>query len=253
MSDPLTALRASVDRLANLVRPLGDDEVTKHAYPSAWTIADVVSHVGSSGVIWLRRLDDTLAGRETPDTFAPEVWAEWDAKAPRAKAADGLAVDNDVTVWLERLPSDEQPKISVSMGPITFSWAEVILTRLNEHLLHEWDVAVALNPAATLGADGVMDVVDNLDLVARYTAQPIAPDRTLTVATTEPTRTFEIRVDRKNVDFSTIEPVDDAVLTMPSEAFIRLVYGRLDAEHTPASVLGDAAALDQLRQIFPGP
>jgi hypothetical protein len=40
---------------------------------------------------------------------------------------------------------------------------------------------------------------------------------------------------------------------MPAESFIRLVYGRLDAEHTPPSVLGDEAALDQLRLVFPGP
>ena len=39
---------------------------------------------------------------------------------------------------------------------------------------------------------------------------------------------------------------------MPAEAFIRLVYGRLDPAHTPA-VDGDAALLDQLRATFPGP
>ena len=49
MPDALLALRASVDRLSALVRPLGD-EMTHRAYPSACTIADVLSHVGSSGV-----------------------------------------------------------------------------------------------------------------------------------------------------------------------------------------------------------
>ena len=39
---------------------------------------------------------------------------------------------------------------------------------------------------------------------------------------------------------------------MPAEAFIRLIYGRLDTEHTPATVSGDLAVLSQLRSIYPG-
>ena len=46
------------------------------------------------------------------------------------------------------------------------------------------------------------------------------------------------------------EPVADPELDLPSEAFIRLVYGRLDPEHTPGTVVG--AALDTLRRTFPG-
>ncbi len=41
-------------------------------------------------------------------------------------------------------------------------------------------------------------------------------------------------------------------VTMPAEALLRLSYGRLDPAHTPASVTGDPADLDQLRAIFPG-
>ena len=37
-----------------------------------------------------------------------------------------------------------------------------------------------------------------------------------------------------------------------AEAFSRLVYGRLDPDHTPA-FSGDGALLDALRAVFPGP
>jgi hypothetical protein len=43
-----------------------------------------------------------------------------------------------------------------------------------------------------------------------------------------------------------------ADLTLFAEAFVRLVYGRLDPVHTPPFD-GDAALLDQLRAVFPGP
>jgi hypothetical protein len=39
---------------------------------------------------------------------------------------------------------------------------------------------------------------------------------------------------------------------MPAECFIRLVYGRLDPQHTPP-LQADAATLDELRAVFPGP
>ena len=41
-------------------------------------------------------------------------------------------------------------------------------------------------------------------------------------------------------------------VTMPAEALLRLSYGRLDPEHTPASVSADPDTLDKLRAIFPG-
>jgi uncharacterized protein (TIGR03083 family) len=253
MTDTLGALRNSVDRLGDLVRPLNDDDVGKHAYPSSWSIADVVSHIGSSAVIFERRLDDSLAGRETPPDFTEGVWAEWDHKSPRAKTDEGVAADGAFMRRLEALGPDDRARVSVSLGPVTFGWDEVVRARLNEHVLHEWDVAVALDPTATLASDGVALVIDNLDLIGRYTAQPVAPERTITVATSEPDRAFAVTVETKTVDFSTLDSVSDPTLTMPAEAFIRLVYGRLDAEHTPSSVAGDQQALEQVREVFPGP
>ena len=44
----------------------------------------------------------------------------------------------------------------------------------------------------------------------------------------------------------------DSEVRMPSEALLRLAYGRLDPEHTPAEVTADAADLERLRQVFPG-
>jgi hypothetical protein len=42
-----------------------------------------------------------------------------------------------------------------------------------------------------------------------------------------------------------------AELRLPAEAVLRLVYGRLDREHTPPAD-GSAVDLDQLRATFPG-
>jgi hypothetical protein len=42
------------------------------------------------------------------------------------------------------------------------------------------------------------------------------------------------------------------VLRLPAEAFVRLVYGRLDPDHTPPAVQADPDLLDKLRSTFPG-
>jgi hypothetical protein len=45
---------------------------------------------------------------------------------------------------------------------------------------------------------------------------------------------------------------DLPVLRLPVAAFVRLVYGRLDPDHTPASVVAEGVDLDDLRKAFPG-
>ena len=43
-----------------------------------------------------------------------------------------------------------------------------------------------------------------------------------------------------------------ATLRLPGEAFVRLLYGRLDPGHTPASVEATGIELGTLRHSFPG-
>lgn len=99
MSDSLAALHDSVDRLAALVAPLAPEVLGTPAYPTEWTIADTLSHVGSGAVIFLRLVDDSLAGEETPGDAFPAVWDEWNAKAPADQAADALVADR--VLWTD--------------------------------------------------------------------------------------------------------------------------------------------------------
>ena len=52
------------------------------------------------------------------------------------------------------------------------------------------------------------------------------------------------------VSISPSDQVGDPDIVLPAEALVRLVYGRLDPDHTP-QVRG-TADLDELRRIFPG-
>jgi uncharacterized protein (TIGR03083 family) len=250
----LEALRTSVQRLRGIVEPLDDSAVGRSAYPTEWTIAQVMSHIGSSAVIFQRRIEDELVGTTTSDDFAPSVWDEWNAKTPRAQVADGLAADAALLAALDALSDDQRNELTVSIGPITVDFDGYVGLRLNEHALHTWDIDVALDSAATIPESIAALVVDHLDLISRFTAQPTDGDpATITARTTDPERSFDFDLTAEGATLAqSPTTAASADIELPAEALVRLVYGRLDPRHTPP-VVGDLAALDRLRATFPGP
>ena len=71
MDSPLTPLRGSVGRLHQLCRGLDDAQLESESYCSDWSIADVLSHLGSAAVIMRRHLEDALAGTHDPRRLRP--------------------------------------------------------------------------------------------------------------------------------------------------------------------------------------
>jgi uncharacterized protein (TIGR03083 family) len=248
----LEALRTSAERLRALIAPLDDDDLERPAFPTEWRIADVLSHLGSGAIIQRRRLDDALAHQETPDDFAPTVWDSWNAKSARAQAEDALQADGAVIERLESVSAADRAGFRSEMGPLKFDFTGFVAIRLNEHAFHTWDIEVVLDPDATIPVDIGALLVDNLDLVARYTGKPTGITRTITVDTTTPVRRFTIDLTTDGATFAAGATAADADLTLPAEAFSRLVYGRLPARFTPP-IDGDENALDVLRLVFPGP
>jgi hypothetical protein len=77
---------------------------------------------------------------------------------------------------------------------------------------------------------------------------------TVNVRTSAPARHHRLDVTRDGVRLSPDVQVADAqgVLELPAEALVRLVYGRLDAGHTPMTVRAHGLDLRALRRVFPG-
>jgi uncharacterized protein (TIGR03083 family) len=193
----------------------------------------------------MRRFDDGLAGATTPDEFPQSVWDEWNAKSPRAQVDDGLAVDRASYDRLAALPVGERDRVVLTMGPLSFDFLGAVALRVNEHAVHTWDVEVALDPHAVLPAPLVDAMIDRLELVGGYTARPTGAAKTIVVRTTAPERFFTITLSADAVAFASGGGAGSETVTLPAEAFVRLVYGRFD----PA----DDAALQELVAIFPGP
>ena len=252
MSEVLAVLRSSVSRLHDLVAGMDDAQLVAPSYDTEWTNADVLSHIGSGAVIMQRRLEDTAAGRSTPDDFAQGVWDEWNAKSPRDQADSVLVTDPAFLDAAEGLTEEERKRVSMPMGPMTLDFDSFVGLRLNEHALHTWDLEVMGDASVGLPDGVAAQMIDRLEMIARFTARPDGSERKVTVRTTGPDRRFSIVLSAERVDFVVGTEGDHADLEMAAEAFIRLVYGRLDAGHTPA-VKGSEELLDQLRNVYPGP
>jgi uncharacterized protein (TIGR03083 family) len=250
MIDELTALRASVARLRALVEPLDGAQLRASAYPSEWSIAEVLSHVGSGAVIMGLRIEAERSGHELADDFAPPIWDEWNAKSPEAQAADALVADAALVDQFASLTDAEREKLRFSMGPLQLDAQEFVGLRVNEHALHTWDVEVALQPTATLPTDATAVIIDNLGMIAGFTGKPADDERVISVRTTEPSRAFTLALGPSRVALTATEYDHPPDLELPAEAFVRLVYGRLDPAHTPP--VHGPADLDELRRTFPG-
>ena len=252
----IATLRNSHDRLASLVSPLTPEQLRGPAYPTEWSIAQVLSHLGSGAEISLLNLPAALGQGEPVDRDAfPPIWDAWNAKSPDDQAADGLSSDEKYVRALEQLSDDDLAGISLSLFGMTLDSVGLIRLRLGEHALHTWDVAVSLDPSARVSPDAVELLIDNVPafLAPRLGRPPDAPFRTR-IRTSGPERDYLL------VAADPISMADwpgdgggaDGEVRMPSEALLRLVYGRLDPGHTPAEVTADAADLERLRQMFPG-
>src|SRR5260221_2501599 len=108
----IEALRHSHERLRAVAGPLGPDELQRQSYASDWSIAQVLSHLGSQAEIFGLFLDAGLSGQDPPGPEAfPPIWEAWNAKSPQDQAADALRADEAGTVPLHALDGDQQKQL----------------------------------------------------------------------------------------------------------------------------------------------
>ncbi len=250
---PIAALRASHDRLAALVRGLATEAYTAQAYPKEWNIAAVLSHLGSGAEITALAFDAALAGAEPPGRDAhPPIWDRWNAKAPAAQVHDSIEINEKLVARFERLTPDQRANLRVGSFLGLVDVDTLARLRLNEHAVHTWDVAVSVDPMATVGPEAVGYVLDGLGAVAAWSGRANGLSTVVSVVTTDPERELALHLGESvTLEPATGSEAEVATLRLPAEALVRLVYGRLDAAHTPPLTL-TGLELDDLRAVFPG-
>jgi uncharacterized protein (TIGR03083 family) len=250
----LAVLRASHERLAAALGALGEDGAERPSYDDGWSVAQVASHLGSGTEIFRHYLDAGARGEPTPgNDLNQPIWDAWNAKAPTDQIRDSLAVNASFLDAVDGLSESERDGWRLEVFGSQQDLADFLQMRLNEHAVHTWDVAVALDAAATLPDDAAALVADQLARVAQWTGKPVDEPASIEVRTTAPERAYRLDLGPSGVSLTpSLDDTSAATLTLPTEAFVRLVYGRLDPDHTPPSVATEGIDLDLLRNVFPG-
>lgn len=252
----IAALRHSHERLASLVHAVSEDFLASRSYCTDWTVAQVLSHLGSGAEISLMMLESTLRGEPMDREAFPPVWDRWNAKTPAQQAAGCLPADEAHISRLEGLTQAELDGISFDFFGTKLDAAGVVRLRLSEHVVHTWDVAAAIDPEAVLAPGAVALLTGQVSWLAERTGRPGE-------------QPFRARLRGSGPEIDLLLEVTDKValapwpaegaapvsgeIRLPAEALIRLFYGRLDPAHTPpVEITGDQAVLDQARAVFPG-
>ena len=256
--DPwLPALHRSHRRLADVVTPLSDEEVSGQSYDDEWSIAQVLSHLGSGAEIFGLFISAGLDGTPVPgpEAFGP-IWERWNAKSPSDQSADALTADRAFLDRLDALDDAQGRAWHLDMFGIDRDLVTVLQMRLGEHVLHTWDVAVTVDHDDTLPVDAVDLLIDVVDQMVERVAKPPAEPVRLRVTTHQPDRQFVLTLGDSGGQLADLDASDTSSegpkLDLPAESLIRLVYGRLDPDHTPGSVTAEGIELDILRRVFPG-
>jgi uncharacterized protein (TIGR03083 family) len=255
--DWLKALRATSERLDGRVRGLSEKDLARPSFAEGWSIAQVLSHLGSGAEIGVMLLERGIRGRTNGpvhDEVLP-IWERWDALGPLEQRAAWQDANARHLGLLDSLNAAQHASARVPYFAGLLSVADYAGYRLSEQSVHGWDIAVALDPTTTIPADELRLLWKRLDLVAtRFrdadTLSRLAPAQ-LAVTLTDEQRTLLMDLDSE-LHIYPANPADPAgTVTGTADTVLRLVYGR----HRPGTDAVTAAgqlAVDDLRALFPG-
>lgn len=257
-ADPtIAALRATHDELADVVRRLDDDQLLARSGASDWSVAQVLSHLGSGAEIAGATLRAAVDGTAGPgDRFNESVWERWNALSPRKQADGFLVSDAELVGGFEALAPEQRAGLQVHLGflPAPLPLATYAGMRLNEAAQHSWDVRVAYDDHAAIDDTTSRMLVGHLGNGLAFLVG--FSGRADVVAEPALVGLGDLDLALSVTDAVALVPAGGDVTASfvgPADAVARLLSGRLTPRWTPdgVSVSGNIG-LDDLRAVFPG-
>lgn len=249
----IAVLRAHHDALAGTAADLSDEQLDAPSGATEWSVAQVLSHLGSQSEIMLAPLL-AATGAEVQPEENQTIWARWDASTPREQADGFIEHSGRITDALDALTPEQRSTLTVDLGflPEPVPLSTMLGMRLNEVAQHAWDVRAGLEDAAEIDETAAATLLEHysggLAFLLGFTGKADRLDGSASVAAAGHTLVIDDKV-------SVVTGTADASATFagPAGAVVRLMGGRLRPEVTPADVTveGDVT-LDDLRKVFPG-
>ncbi len=248
----IVALRIEHDVMVALLPNLSEEQLSGQSGASEWTIAQVVSHLGSAAEIG-RTAIARAAGEQVSAEENSAIWARWDAASPIDQAAGYVEHTGRWLDLVEGLSSSQRSSLVVDLGflPEPVPLVVPLGMRLNEVANHGWDVRVGLDPSAEVLADSALPLVEHfagpLGFLLGFAGKADQLSSPARVAVPGGGIVIDGAV-------SVVGDLDDATATFRGApgAVIRLLSGRLRPEHADDVSVEGNVSLDELRRVFPG-
>jgi uncharacterized protein (TIGR03083 family) len=257
----IDAIHRTHDRLTVLVRGLAMEDLARPSGAQEWTVAQVLSHLGSGAELTLTTLRTAQGGEQRAGDDNQEVWARWDAMAPREQADNFVLADSRLVDALVALDGPTRDSLSVTLDflPEPIDLALVVGLRLSETALHAWDVEVGFDHLAVLPSDVAAILIEQyrgpLDFLLGFggrTDELGGRTADLAVYCSAPDVALGLLIGER-AQLGEVPAAPDGELRLPAEALLRLLAGRLTESRTPDGVeVTGALTLDDLRRVFPG-
>src|ERR1039458_2504954 len=128
----IAALRSSQDRLKELVAPLVPDRVGTASLAAGWSVADVLSHLGSQAEIFGGILDAALAGAPLPGPEAfPPIWDAWNARSGEAQVSASVTANEAFVRRAEGLSDAQLSALRFALFGMEFDVVGFLQMRLS--------------------------------------------------------------------------------------------------------------------------
>jgi uncharacterized protein (TIGR03083 family) len=251
----ISSLRTHHDRLAEVVGGLTPEQLSGPSAASDWTIAQVLSHLGSGAEIFLPRYAAGIAGEDAPEGDNQAVWGRWDAATPEDQASGFLEHDEKLVSLLEGLSEEQRSTVTVDLGftPEPAPLLQAVAMRLNEVALHAWDVLAGLDDSATVDAEAAEVMLEQLAGPAGFLLGWIGKADQVDEHAVVDLDGYALTV--ADAVSLAVGPAEEPTATFngPHEAAYRLFAGRLKDGYTAEGVtVSGNLDLAGLRKAFPG-
>ena len=133
----VTTLRRSHDQVVRRTVDLDATGLTQPSYDSEWTIAEVLSHLGSQAEIFSLLVDAGLTGGDAPgpEAFGP-IWDVWNARSPEEQRSESRVANESLLRRLEGLEPEELEAFRLAAFGIEIDADWLLRMRLSEHAVH---------------------------------------------------------------------------------------------------------------------
>jgi uncharacterized protein (TIGR03083 family) len=252
--------RAELAALAADLRAGGEALWDAPTHCAGWAVKDAVVHVLGVVNFFAASTRAALSGQPVapPDEQAREAWAAQVLARPREEVlADLLRAYDDYAEYLETLDVAALDfPVQMPFGAHPVWWVAVVL--LDEIVVHWWDIEAPRNPEARLAPAAVPPLVEMMVGAAGLLAVGPKTEGVWELDLgSDAKRSVAVRVQGDQVAVESGPAADaNARLAMDGEAFVRLIWGRLDLEREldqgRIRLQGDRARALALTRMFPG-